>query len=190
MSSWRLISHQGPFFVQGFYAHRIHILAQSKKVAGVIIAVSFRKRIRSEHCKIFARYTALFHSTWRWDSNWGWYGAEEILQVARDRQTDDPRLEYHCSMDNHAILFPNISFRHHLQMWNIGSILCDIIIAICMTYYVGFLTSVPPVSEEKSNLIFCSRWQLWRCDSTITQTKMILKKVIRLTIGTGSLTGI
>jgi len=34
----------GTFFVQGFYAHRIHILAQSKKLAGAIIAVSFRKR--------------------------------------------------------------------------------------------------------------------------------------------------
>jgi hypothetical protein len=34
-------------------------------------------------------------------------------------------------------------------MWNIGSVLCDIIIAVCMTYYVGFLTLTSPVSEEK-----------------------------------------
>ena len=26
------------------------------------------------------------------------------------------------------------------QMWNVGSVLCDLIIAICMTYYVGFPT--------------------------------------------------
>ena len=24
------------------------------------------------------------------------------------------------------------------QIWNVGSVLCDIIIAVCMTYYVGF----------------------------------------------------
>ena len=24
------------------------------------------------------------------------------------------------------------------QIWNIGSVLCDTIIAVCMTYYVGF----------------------------------------------------
>ena len=75
-------------------------------------------------------------------------------------------------------------------MWNIGSVICDIIIAVCMTYYVGFPSFLPPVSGEQSNLIFHSRWQLSRYDSTIKQTKMILKKVIRLTIETGSLTGI
>ena len=24
------------------------------------------------------------------------------------------------------------------QMWNVGGVLCDLIIAVCMTYYVGF----------------------------------------------------
>ena len=77
-------------------------------------------------------------------------------------------------------------------MWNVGSVLCDIIIAVCMTYYVGFPTCLPPVSGKQSNLISCSQWQLSRYDSTIKhwQTKIILKKVILLTIETGSLTGI
>ena len=35
-----LTSHQGTLFVQGFYAHRISLLAKSKKIAGVIITVS------------------------------------------------------------------------------------------------------------------------------------------------------
>ena len=35
----------------------------------------------------------------------------------------------------------------------------------------------------------CSLWQLSRHDTTLKQTKIILKKIIRLTIETGSLTG-
>ena len=42
---------------------------------------------------------------------------------------------------------------------------------------------------EKSNLIPGSRWQLSRYDHTINRTRMIVKKIIRLTIETGSLTG-
>jgi len=75
-------------------------------------------------------------------------------------------------------------------MWNVGSVLCDIVIAVCMIYYVGFLTFLPPVSGQQSNLISCSRGQLSRYDSTVKQTKRILKKVILLIIETGSLTGI
>ena len=39
-----LISYQVTFIVQAFYAHRIYILAKTKKVAGAIIAVSCRER--------------------------------------------------------------------------------------------------------------------------------------------------
>jgi hypothetical protein len=35
-----LISYPDTFFVQGFYAYRISILAQTKRVAGAIVAVS------------------------------------------------------------------------------------------------------------------------------------------------------
>ena len=45
-----LICHQDTFFVQGFYAHRISILARSKKIAAVIIV----KRILPGPSKNFA----------------------------------------------------------------------------------------------------------------------------------------
>ena len=40
-------------------------------------------------------------------------------------------------------------------MWLIGSVLCDIIIAVCMIYYVGFPKFLPLVFGEQSNLIPC-----------------------------------
>ena len=58
---------------------------------------------------------------------------------------------------------------------NIGSVLCDIIIAVCTTYYVGFSKFLPAVSGEQLNLIFCSRWQLSWYDSPIKQTKIIME---------------
>ena len=47
-------------------------------------------------------------------------------------------------------------------------------------------------SGEQSNLTSCSnsRWQLSRCNANIKKTKIILKKIILLTIETGTLTGI
>ena len=76
--------------------HRIYILAQSKKLAGAIFAVRSLLHLRSKHCKNVAWYTALFHSTWGWDSSWGLWGAREILHLARGRQNDGVQLEYHC----------------------------------------------------------------------------------------------
>ena len=86
-------------------------------------------------------------------------------------------------------LFPkwHITF----QVWNVGSTLCDIIIAVCMTYYVSLPKFHRPLvfGERKLNLIPRSLSQLSRYDPTIRQTKVFLKKIIRLTIETGSLTG-
>ena len=81
---YTLIPHQGTFFVQGFYAYRISVLGKSKKVAAAIIIVSCRKSFfciqNLNSIKIFfARYKALFHSTWWRDSGWGLWKAEEIL---------------------------------------------------------------------------------------------------------------
>ena len=152
MSGWRLISHQATFSAQGFYAHRIHILARSKKVAGVIIAVRSLLHLKSEYCKNFARYIALFHSTWRWDSSWGWCRDEETSHLVRGRQIAGHPMECHWGIDNHAGLFP-IIWCHHLQMWTVGGALCDIIIAVCMTYYVGF-RNFPPERNQISYL-FC-----------------------------------
>ena len=136
-------------------------------------------------------YTALFHSTWRGNSSWDSYGAQEILHLALGQQTDGLRMGYLCRMDNHTSFFPiSHSDDITLQMWIVGSVLCDIIIAVCMIYCVGFPTFVTPVSGDQSNLIGFSRGQLSRYDSTIKQTKRNLKKVIFLTIKTGSLTGI
>jgi hypothetical protein len=49
---------------------------------------------------------------------------------------------------------------------------------------------ISPSSGEQSNLISCSQLQLLRYDSAIKETKIIVKKIIVLTISTGSLTGI
>lgn len=53
-----------------------------------------------------------------------------------------------------------------IGIWNVGGVLCDIIIAVCMTYYLS------------------------RYDTTIKATRAILKKIIRLTIETGTLTAV
>lgn len=73
-----------------------------------------------------------------------------------------------------------------LQVWMVGAVLGDIVIALCMTYYVGFLLLT---LERNSNLIPSSLWQLSRYYSTIKRTKVILERIIRLTIETRSLTG-
>ncbi|KIM49792.1 hypothetical protein M413DRAFT_59942, partial [Hebeloma cylindrosporum] len=70
--------------VQVFYAHRISVLARSKKLPGVIIAVSGRNicTLSQIHSKNVASCTALLHSTlWR-DSGWGQSAAAEICFVA------------------------------------------------------------------------------------------------------------
>lgn len=51
-------------------------------------------------------------------------------------------------------------------IWNGGSALCDVIIAICMTFYLS------------------------RRNTGMMQTQLLLKKIIRLTIETGSLTAV
>ena len=39
-------------------------------------------------------------------------------------------------------------------MWNIGSVLCDIIIAVCMTYYVSFQNfSLLPLESDQIILL-------------------------------------
>ena len=75
-----LTSHQATSIVQGFYAHRISVLARSKKLLGVIIVVSGQNSsIVSQASEHVAPYTALLHSTWRWDSGRGPSAADEIL---------------------------------------------------------------------------------------------------------------
>ena len=75
------------------------------------------------------------------------------------------------------------------QIWNVGGVVCDLIIAVCMTYYVGLPHfSLLSLGVIRSLPLFM--WQLLRQgDTTFKATKEILKKIIWLTIGTGSLTG-
>lgn len=116
------------FIVQGFYAHRISILARANKVAGAIIALSLIQ-----------------------------LGGGIVVGVHTVQK------KYYSSLTAPKYLvFQGI----WVGIWIVGSVLCDIVIAVCMTYYLS------------------------RYDSTIQQTKMILKKIIRLTIGTGSLTAV
>ena len=53
----------------------------------------------------------------------------------------------------------------------------------------AFHSLSPSCFGEKSNLIPGLQWQLSRYDNTIKQTRIIVQKIIRLTIETGSLTG-
>ncbi|KIM49804.1 hypothetical protein M413DRAFT_21942 [Hebeloma cylindrosporum] len=115
------------FFVQGYYAHRIRILAQSRKVAAAIIALSFIQ-----------------------------LGGGIAVGVIAEQE------KFYTSLNTPKML---VLAGTSTGIWNVGSVLCDIIIAVCMTYYLS------------------------RYDTTIKETKVILKKVIRLTIETGTLTG-
>lgn len=108
--------------VQTFYAHRIRKLAESKIIAGAIVALSFVQ-----------------------------LGGGLATGIYSEQEKYYSFLSTRKNLLLHGI-------------WNIGSILCDIIIAVCMIYYLS------------------------RYDSTIKRTKLILKKAIRLTIETGSLT--
>jgi len=139
-----LTSRKETTIVQGFYVHRISALARSKKVVGAIILVSgqivllYHTQDLKNTPNIFAPYTALLHSTWGWDSGWGPSAANEILHPGT--RNGDPLL-YDRWCTNHlagSLPCPNDIT---LQIWNVGGVLCDIIIAVCMTYYVCFLIS-------------------------------------------------
>ena len=60
-----------------------------------------------------------------------------------------------------------------LQMWLIGSVLCDIIIAVCMIYYVGFAKFLPLVFGEQLTHILCfvvAAFEIWRRHQTNSNT--------------------
>ncbi|KIM49810.1 hypothetical protein M413DRAFT_21947 [Hebeloma cylindrosporum] len=136
--------HRGTFFVQGYYAHRISILGQSKKVAGTIIALSFIQLGGGIPVGVHSQQKKYLQTT----------DMLALQAVSLGVRTTPLQI---CS---------RISVNTTSQLWLIGSVLCDIIIAVCMIYYLS------------------------RCDTTVKQTKMVLKKVIRLTIETGSLTAV
>ena len=56
------------------------------------------------------------------------------------------------------------------QAWIVASVLCNIMIVMCMTYYVGFLKFLPLDFGERLNHNPCSLWQLSQFDTPIKQT--------------------
>ena len=139
-----LISYQGTFFVQGFDAHQISVLAKSKKVAGVIITVSRRK---SFYCiQNLNTIKKILHGA---KLSFIQLGGGIAVGVYKEQKKYYSLLKTHEMLDRRATglvvrttlqvcsqLFLNDN--HPPQMWNVGSVLCDIIIAICMTHYVSF----------------------------------------------------
>ncbi len=79
---------------------------------------------------------------------------------------------------------PKFIMLNHIQIWCGGSALCDIIIAVCMTYYAS---SIPlsVISIDVDTIL-----QLMRSTAHFQRTQMLVTKVVRLTIETGSVTGI
>jgi len=188
-----LISYQGTFFVQGFYAHRISVFAKSKKLAGAIITVSHRNiffRLQNLNAieKTILRRTKLSFIQLGGGIATGVYQQQKKSYsltttpemwvrriISLGVQTTTPRV---CSQlltsDNHPadMEFWERPLRYHHCSFH--DLLCE-----PSTYCFS-----------RSDFITYSRWQLSRYDTTIKRTKAILKKIICLTIETGSLTGI
>ncbi len=75
---------------------------------------------------------------------------------------------------------------NHIQTWCGASALCDIIIAICMTYYVrSFYPSFIFIDVDT-----ISQLMRQRSTTNFRRTRILVTKIIRLTIETGSATGI
>ena len=184
-----LIFYRDTFIVQGFYAQKISILAESKKVAGAIMFVSCKRPTAS---KIWILQKILCHTQLSFIQLGGGIAvgvyAEQKKYYSLVAITHKTAFLQGTSIGVRATasqVYSQVPNNNIPQIWNVGSVLCDIIIAVCMTYYVDFPKPFP-ILREQLNLI---SWQLSRYDTTIKQTKEILKKIIRLTIGTGSLTG-
>ncbi|KAK0451654.1 hypothetical protein EV421DRAFT_1694778, partial [Armillaria borealis] len=64
-------------------------------------------------------------------------------------------------------------------IWCGASALCDILIAICMTYYASSFFSLSPIFID-----------LMRSTTNFRRTRMLVTKIIRLTIETGSVTAV
>ncbi len=73
---------------------------------------------------------------------------------------------------------------NYIQIWCGASPLCDIVIAVCMTYYASsFSLSVIFIDVDAIS-------QLIMLTTNFRRTQMLVTKIIRLTIETGSVTGI
>jgi len=144
------------FFVQGFYAHRISILARSKKVASAIIAVKsskgFCRRPRSE-CREILYGAQLSFIQLGGGIAVGVYAEEKKIYTL----LDTPQMlvlegaSTGVRTTTSARVFSFIYYNNITpQIWNVGSVLCDIITAVCMTYYMGFPIFLPLVLHSHS----------------------------------------
>ena len=134
-----LIFHRDTFIVQVFYAHKISILGKSKKVAGAIIFVSFTaSKIRT--LKEIFRCTQLSFVQLLGGIAVGVYAEQKKYYSLVDITHKTAFVQgtsigvRKATFQVCSQIFNNIT----PQIWNVGSVLCDIIIAVCMTYYVGF----------------------------------------------------
>ncbi|KAJ7486827.1 hypothetical protein FB451DRAFT_1363048 [Mycena latifolia] len=77
------------------------------------------------------------------------------------------------------VLLNNRKTNVAVGVWGGASVLCDLIIAACMTYYVSSLLPFDFIQRE---------FKLSKHDTGFRQTRVLVSKLIRLTVETGSLT--
>ena len=79
-----------------------------------------------------------------------------------------------------------ISNRYYSQMWLAGSAFCDVLISIVMAFVVrSFRPLLLPVVHVSSD----EPIQLSRANSTYKETQDFIRRIIILTMETGTLTG-
>ena len=138
-----LTSHQETTIVQGFYVHRLSVLAQSKKVVGAIIVVSGQTVLLHLRSQEYSKICCTVYSSLSFN-----LGAGSQLGSKGSGRNIIPclwHLDWWSPVLRALAYEPPLRFIPHylnditLQIWNVGGVLCDIIIAVCMTYYVCFM---------------------------------------------------
>jgi len=166
-------------------------LSKSKKVAGVIITVSLRKSFfclqNLNAIKKNLRGTKLSFIQLGGGIATGVYQKQKKFYSLTS--TPDMQVRRNISLgvrtitlQNCSQLFTNVNHLADVEFWE-----CPLRCNYCSFH--DLLCELPIHRLSSSNFIPYSQWQLSRYDTTIKRTKAILKKIIRLTIETGSLTG-
>jgi len=157
MNCWKSNTPPDTFLVQGFYAHKISILSESKKVAGAIMFVSRKSSIAFEPCKNYFTIHSFpsfnLAVVWRLAFTQSRRNTTPWLQsLTKRRSSRALALVYEWQ------LLRSLSSNNIIQqIWNVGSVICDIIIAVCMTYYVRF-----PLLPEEELILFSDHFGSFR----------------------------
>ncbi len=114
----------------------------------------------------------------------GSYSHRHFHLSNRQRRSAQQPEDVHRGWGVYLIGCPKFIMLNHIQIWCGGAALCDIVIAICMTYYVSSI-SLSVISIDVDTIL-----QLTRSTAHFRRTQMLVTKVVRLTIETGSVTGI